>query len=127
MKVNLQDFTNRYVAIWNEADANRRRIGIKAFWAVDGSHFTPTRAFRGHDQLEERVKEAYQEFVHDKGFTFHLHGVPSGHHRIVKYLWKMIDPRSCAIIGLGSSVLRLDENDCIVSEHQFVEPLSINV
>ncbi|QWK80719.1 hypothetical protein [Ochrobactrum sp. BTU1] len=126
MKANLQDFTNRYVAVWNEADADRRRSGIETFWAVDGSHFMPTRAFTGHDKLKERVEEAYQELVRDRGFTFRLHGDPSGHHGIVKYVWEMVDPRSSAIIALGSTVLRLDENDRIVSEHQFVEPLSVH-
>ncbi|KXO72947.1 hypothetical protein [Brucella anthropi] len=124
MKTNLQDFTKRYIAVWNEADADKRRSGIEAFWAADGSHFTPTRVFSGHDELEERVEEAFNEFVRDKGFGFRLHGDPSGHHGIVKYLWEMVDPGSSAIIALGSTVLRLDQSDRIISEHQFVESLS---
>ncbi|WP_019170007.1 hypothetical protein [Pseudaminobacter salicylatoxidans] len=111
------------MAVWNEADADKRCNGIEAFWAADGNHFTPTRVFSGHDELEERVEEAYNEFVRDKGFGF-LHGSPAGHHGIVKYLWEMVDPGSGAIIALGSTVLCLDQIDRIVSEHQFVESLS---
>jgi hypothetical protein len=31
----------RYAAVWNEPDRERRRRSIAELWAEDGAHFTP--------------------------------------------------------------------------------------
>ena len=36
----LNELVDRYIAVWNEPEANRRRQGIAALWAEDGAHFT---------------------------------------------------------------------------------------
>ncbi len=123
MTTNLQDLTNQYIAVWNEADARKRRSRIESLWAPDGVHFTPTREFRGHDALELRVEEAHGEFARDKGLVVRLSGQSSGHHGIAKFYWEIIDPRADAVVALGFDVLRLDESDRIASDHQFIEPL----
>ena len=40
-EVNL-DFVDRYVALWNEPDAEVRRRTIEDLWAPDGTNFTPS-------------------------------------------------------------------------------------
>jgi hypothetical protein len=32
------DIADRYVALWNEADPDRRRAAIAALWSEDGAH-----------------------------------------------------------------------------------------
>ena len=34
----LKEFTERYVALWNEPDAERRREQIRRLWSEDGAH-----------------------------------------------------------------------------------------
>jgi hypothetical protein len=77
---------DRYVAMWTEADAERRRSAIAEHWTEDAIHtleppqeareaaaaldITPTFQARGHRELEERMARAYDEFVAPGELTF---------------------------------------------------------
>jgi hypothetical protein len=47
----LDELVDRYVAVWNEPDADRRRECIAALWAEDGAHFTPSLEARGYREM----------------------------------------------------------------------------
>jgi hypothetical protein len=48
MMSNLNEPVERYAAVWNEPDRERRRRSIAELWAEDGAHFTPSLEVRGH-------------------------------------------------------------------------------
>ena len=50
-----QQLADRYAAVWNEADAERRRHAIAELWSPSGAHFVKTREVRGLEALQERV------------------------------------------------------------------------
>ena len=54
--LDAQALADRYVAVWNETDAGRRRAGIAALWAPEGEHYVGERAVRGYEALEVRVR-----------------------------------------------------------------------
>jgi hypothetical protein len=54
---------DRYLAVWSEPDPAARRAAIAALWAPDGTEFVEGTQFRGHQELEARIEQAYQEFV----------------------------------------------------------------
>ena len=54
---------DRYIAVWSEPDAGLRRSAIAALWVDEGVEFVEGTQFRGHDELEARVAEAYNAFV----------------------------------------------------------------
>jgi hypothetical protein len=58
MMSNLNEPVERYAAVWNEPDRERRRRSIAELWAEDGAHFTPSLEVRGHAAIETRVAEA---------------------------------------------------------------------
>jgi hypothetical protein len=79
-ETDAQQLTDRYVAMWNEADAERRRTAIRELWSADAVHvLRPPQEIRqtatglgfpelllearGHEALEYRVTRAYEEFV----------------------------------------------------------------
>ena len=42
-----QTLADRYVAVWNEPDEQRRRDAIAALWVPDGRHFVAAREAQG--------------------------------------------------------------------------------
>jgi hypothetical protein len=76
-----KELADRYVNLWNEPDAARRRQLIVELWTEDGAHLlqppqemcelaarpgiglTAGLDARGHAALEARVTSAYEEFV----------------------------------------------------------------
>ena len=56
--------TDRYVAVWNEPDAQTRRAVIGSLWEADGVEYVEGGIqFRGHEELDRRITGAYDEFV----------------------------------------------------------------
>jgi len=50
-----QYLADRYVAVWNETDPDRRRRAIAELWTPDGRHCVDTREAHGYDALEKRI------------------------------------------------------------------------
>jgi hypothetical protein len=53
----------RYAAVWNEPSPESRRAAIATLWAADGAEFVEGVQFRGPEELDARIAQAYQEFV----------------------------------------------------------------
>ncbi len=105
--INPRDLVGRYVAVWNEPDAELRRKAIHDLWTENGVHilqppqeirkaaaglgFTSTTLeARGYDALEVRVTRAYQEFVAPGEFTFNPRDNADRLDNVVKFNWEMV-------------------------------------
>ncbi|WP_327682319.1 hypothetical protein [Kitasatospora sp. NBC_00458] len=131
-----QDIAGRYVALWTESDAARRRAAVEELWAPDGVHLlqppeeirkqaaelgfggTALEA-RGHDALEERVTRAYEEFVAGGEFTFRGSGEAVRLRDAVRLTWEMVAVAGGEVVGGGVDVLVLDGAGRIVTDYQF--------
>ncbi|SDT41434.1 hypothetical protein SAMN05216371_2212 [Streptomyces sp. TLI_053] len=131
-----QRIADRYVALWNEPDPDRRRRAIEELWAADCVHllqppedmreraaelgFADTvLEARGHDALERRVARAHQEFVADGGYAFRGQGEAIRVGDAVKLTWVMVRPGEAEVLGGGVEVLVLDEGGRIATDYQF--------
>ena len=117
----IQELAERYVAVWNEADAHARRAQIAALWADDGAHFTPSMEARGHAALERRIIGAWDKWVRDADHRFRACPDADSHHGGVKFHWEMITPDG-AVSSLGFDFLVLGADGRIVADYQFLEP-----
>jgi hypothetical protein len=130
---------DRYVAIWNEDDPKERRAHVRELWSDDARHLLqppqevreqaaalgfPAAVLeaRGHDQLEERVARAHDEFVASGKFAFRARGDLMRVGDMVKFGWEMVDGASGEVAGAGVEVLILDHDDRISLDYQFIEP-----
>ena len=86
----IQTFVQDYIAVWNEADAGRRRQLIRTLWQEDAHHLARTLEAVGHAGIEKRVTDAYDKWVKEKGNVFRLQGGVDGHHDTVKLRWEML-------------------------------------
>jgi hypothetical protein len=65
-----QELADRYVAVWNETNAEARRRAIADLWVPDGIHYVDTREARGYDALEKRIVGSYEKNVRGRGNRF---------------------------------------------------------
>ena len=56
------DFVKRYVALWNEPKAARRRQTIEELWTADGANYTPSIQAVGYDAID--VGDLFLRKVH---------------------------------------------------------------
>jgi hypothetical protein len=114
------DFEDRYVALWNEPDAEIRRRTIEELWAPDGANYTQSMHAVGYDALDVRVTSAYEDYVGSGKYVFRSHLPAVGHHGAVKVTWEMVSVPEEEIASIGIEFLVLDDQGRIASDHQFI-------
>ncbi|CAN5882098.1 hypothetical protein BH11PSE3_BH11PSE3_33070 [soil metagenome] len=118
---NLQTFVQNYIAVWNEADVERRRHVIRTLWQQDARHFARTLEAVGHAGIEKRVTGAYAKWVRDKGNLFQLLDGVDGHHDTIKLRWAMGPAAGGTAISIGFDFLVLGDDGRIRTGYQFIE------
>src|SRR4051812_3136774 len=112
---NPQSLAERYVAVWNETDAGRRRQQIAELWVPEGEHYVGAREARGYDALETRVRESHEKNVRDDGNRFRA--APGARHLrdVVTFRWEMLHGE--AVAGGGLEILRVDDAGRILADY----------
>ena len=132
------ELADRYVALWNEPDAELRRAAIAALWSEDGVHvlqppedireaaaapglgLTATLDARGHAALEVRATSAYEQFIAPGEFSFRRRDNVARLGNVVKFSWEMVS-RSGEVAGGGLEFLVLAPDGRIRTDYQFIE------
>ena len=117
----LKKLADRYIAVWNEPDANRRSSSIAELWTEDGAHFTKVHNARGYEALEARVAGAYEKWVQLGSFVFKSANNPEGHHNGVRFNWHMVRTDTGQVASVGFDFLVLDEDGRIRVDYQFLD------
>ncbi|MFD4252897.1 nuclear transport factor 2 family protein [Amycolatopsis thermoflava] len=109
----------RYTAVWNEPDPDRRREAVAQLWAEDGSEFTDTSRYTGHGALEARIAGAYEQFIAPGEFVFVLEPGVVGHHGAVTFTTHMVPAAGGGPAWTGVVFLLLGEDGRITRDYQF--------
>jgi hypothetical protein len=117
----IASFVDRYVNIWNEPDAERRRETIRDLWQGDARHLARTLEAIGHDGIETRVANAYEKWVKERGNVFRLRDGVDGHHDTIKLRWEMLPAAGGEVISIGFDFLMLGTDGRIRTGYQFIE------
>ena len=80
---------DRYLAIWNETDAGRRRELIAGTWAGSGRYTDPVFAAEGHAEIDAMVAGFHAQF---SGLTFVHTGEVEAHHDRLRFTWDLLGP-----------------------------------
>jgi hypothetical protein len=87
------EIADRYLAVWSEPDPAARRDAVAALWAPDGVEFIDGGIqFRGHDGLDTRVREAYEQFVATGAYALTSAGDAARHDDIVTFTVQLTTP-----------------------------------
>ena len=124
---NAAALAERYVALWNEPDADRRRHMIAGLWAEDGRHILqPPQGFheiaaqpgialtaileaRGYEEIEARAASAYEHWVGSEGLSFRGRDDADRLADVVKLHWEAVaKDGTVAAVGLSFLVLAAD-------------------
>jgi hypothetical protein len=102
----LNDLADRYIAMWNEADAARRRDLIAATWTADGSYVDPVMQSDGHAGLDAMVKSVQERFP---GHRFTRTSEVDAHHDRIRFSWELGPEGGVAIVkGVDFGVIAGD-------------------
>jgi hypothetical protein len=115
-----QDLAARYVAVWNESNADVRRAAIASLWRPDGAHFVKEREARGYAALEQRIIGSYEKNVRDKGNRFRMRADAQRLRDIVVFTWEMTPANADAVLAVGLEVLALGDEGRILTDYQFI-------
>src|SRR5271155_918644 len=96
-----QELADRYVAVWNETDAERRRQSIADLWTPEGEHYAGAREVRGYAALEDRIRGSHEKNVRDGGHSFRAVKGAQALHDAVTFNWEMLPADSEEVAASG--------------------------
>jgi len=103
----VKQVAHRYIELWNERAAHRRREMLAANWTADARYVDPLMSGDGHDGVEALISGVQQKFP---DFKFTLIGEPNGFGEHVRFSWGL-GPNGAAdspIKGTDFAVLSQD-------------------
>lgn len=132
------ELAERYVALWNEPDPERRRATVHALWTDDGGQilhppqeireqaaavgfFAAVLEARGHAALEQRVAVAYEQFVASGNAVFRSRGTPVQVGDVLRFEWEYAPLDGGAAIGGGTEFALITPDGRIRTDYQFID------
>ena len=127
----------KYVALWNEPDAERRRRMIAALWTEDGTHLlqppqeiraiatqpgialTATLTAQGYKEIEARAASAYEHWVGSEGLSFRGRDDADRLGDVVKLHWDAV-AKDGTVFAVGLSFLVLAADGRIERDYTFI-------
>ena len=127
----------KYIALWNEPEGDRRRRTIAELWTEDGTHIlqppeeiraiaaqpgiamTATLEARGHEEIEARATSAYEQWVGSEGLSFRGRGDAERLGDVVKLHWEAI-AKDDTVFAVGLSFLVLAADGRIERDYTFI-------
>jgi len=131
------ELAKRYVALWNEPDADRRRRTIAELWAEGGRHIlqppqeiraiaaqpgiamTAVLSAQGYEEIEARATSVYEHWVGSEGLTFRGRDDADRLGDVVKLHWEAVD-RDGTVLAVGLSFLVLAAGGRIERDYTFI-------
>ena len=122
-----QALAAKYVALWNEPEAERRRRTVAELWTEDGRYIlqppqeireiaaqpgiamTAILEIRGHAEIEARAASAYEHWVASEGLSFRARDDADRVGDVVKFHWEAVTgDGEVTAVGLNFFLLAAD-------------------
>ena len=132
-----QTFAEKYVALWSEPDADRRRRTIAELWTEDGRHIlqppqeiraiaaqpgiamTAILEARGYEEIEARATSAYEHWVGSEGLSFRGRDDADRLGDVVKLHWEAV-AKDGTVFAVGLNFLVVAADGRIERDYTFV-------
>ncbi|HEY3020185.1 MAG TPA: nuclear transport factor 2 family protein [Solirubrobacteraceae bacterium] len=108
-----------YIAMWNEADPERRRSIIAETWADDAAYLDPLMSGEGADGIDAMVAGVQERFP---GHRFELSAGPDAHHDRVRFAWQLYGPNGGGAVAAGVDFATLASDGRLRAVTGFLEP-----
>ena len=131
------ELAGKYLALWNEPDADQRRRTIAELWTQDGRHILQppeeirmiaaqpgigmmaTLEARGYEEIEARAASAYEHWVGSEGLTFRGRDDAERLGDVVKFHWEAV-AKDGHVVAVGLIFLVLAADGRIERDYTFV-------
>jgi hypothetical protein len=118
--LDAQALADRYVAAWNECDADRRRNAIAAMWAPNGRRSGEAREAREYGLLARGLPGSRDRRVEPDRARFRAARNARRVSDVVTFRWEMFSLDSETVLESGLEFLIVDDEGRILVDHQFV-------
>jgi hypothetical protein len=119
--INTEEIVQKFVNVWNERDAARRKLVVQSLWTKDGRHLMGVQDVQGHDALEQRVAASNQNNVVEKGYEFrpatNVKSLPG----VATFRWDMVRSTNQEVVSAGVGFLQIDDQGQIICDYLFTE------
>jgi hypothetical protein len=133
-----EQLADRYLALWNEPDTDRRRRIVSELWTADGSQIlqppeemraiaaspgiglAATLEARGHAELEARAATSYEHWVGAEGLGFRGRGDVERLGDVAKFHWEAVT-RDGEVAAVGLVFVVLGADGRIQRDYVFIE------
>lgn len=114
----MSDLIDRYLACWNETDAEARRALLAEHWSADADYVDPMIEVSGLEALDATIAAVQAQFP---GFVFSVAGAPlDGHHDVARFGWGL-GPAGAEPPIVGFDVVQTDADGRIVRVLGFLD------
>jgi hypothetical protein len=131
------DLAEKYMALWNEPDAHKRRQMIAELWTEDGRHILqPPQEIRGiaaqpgiglpaileargHAEIEARAASAYEHWVGSEGLSFRGRDDVDRLGDVVKFHWEAV-AKDGEVFAVGLNFLLVAADGRIQRDYTFI-------
>ena len=117
--INVMDLVNRYVAVWNEPNADERRKRIRSVWAPDGTTCYRLLDARGYEAIEARVTGSWDKWLREGKYIFQPKQDVACHHDVVRLNFAMVTVPDGKVEARGLTFLILNSDGYIQHDYQF--------
>jgi hypothetical protein len=131
------ELAEKYLALWNEPAADRRRRMIAELWTEDGRHIlqppeeiraiaarpglamTAILEARGYEEIEARAASAYEHWAGSEGLSFRDRDDAERLGDVVKFHWEAV-AKDGEVFAVGLNFLVLAADGRIERDYTFV-------
>jgi len=131
------ELAEKYLSLWNEPDADRRRRTIAELWTEDGRHIlqppqeiraiaaqpgiglTAILEARGYKEIEARAASAYERWVASEGLSFRGRDDAERLGDVVKFHWEAV-AKDGDVFAVGLDFLVLAADGRIERDYTFL-------
>jgi hypothetical protein len=92
----LTEIVDTYIDMWNEEDAGRRAVLIRAAWTSDARYRDPLLEADGHEALSEMVATLQG---HYPGHRFSRTSGVDTHHDVARFGWQLVAPDGAVFVA----------------------------
>jgi SnoaL-like domain len=105
--MDVDALVDRYIAAWNEPDADARRSAVADVWVEDGRYVDPLADVTGHTAISDLIGAVQAQAP---GHVFQLLDSPDGHHDFVRFGWALVPESGGEPLAVGRDVARTRED-----------------
>ncbi|GAA4019337.1 nuclear transport factor 2 family protein [Allokutzneria multivorans] len=101
----MTDIAARYIAVWNETDAAKRRHLVDELFTEDATYTDPLAEVAGRDGIDMVIAGAQQQFA---GLVFSVPAEADAHHDIARFQWHLGVAGEAEPLVIGFDVVRVN-------------------